>query len=152
MEDAVESFGYSNQAATVNFLSGETALGSSTNLSSSTYATLLTATVLMAPSQVLLLDFTAGFDCSATGSPSIYFRITINGTVLRSIRNSLNIPLLTTMYGCSAITARVAVGASGLVSGSNTVLVEWRRSSSTWTIDPTADGEHAVLRWQVVPD
>jgi len=134
-----------------NFVkSQEVALAASTSTSSSTYATLLTSTVQLAPDEELLIDFTCGFETASTVSPHVLFQITINGTVWRSTSAALVPPLLATLNGTAAITGRVSIGSSGLVSGSNTILVQWRRSSGTYTIDPTTDGEHAALRLMVV--
>jgi hypothetical protein len=107
----------------------------------------LTLNVPVLPGQILLLDFSAAWEVVGASDIGVYFRITINGTTWRSAACSANPSTGPTYFGTNHITGRVAIGSSGLVSGTNAIVLQWRRVGiPSATIDTTSDGEHAALR------
>lgn len=120
------------------------AVASAISTSSGTYATILTLTVLVAPGQIVLLDFSAS--TLITTDATAFFQVLINGTKLHSSAATANPAVLANYYVSSSIIGRVAIGQNGLVAGSNTIVVQWRRTGGNPGINPANDGEHASLR------
>lgn len=126
--------------------SKETAAISAATVASATYAKLLETAITLSAGEALLLDFSAcGSSNSALTADWIYFDVTINGAVWRSVGVVM---LLNNSPTNASLIGRVAVGSSGLVVGANTLQVRWRRGNGAGTtkIDPAVEGHHAVLR------
>lgn len=124
----------------------EVALAAAATTASATYAKLLEQSITMLAGESLLIDFTAGAsNNSGLAADWLYFDVTINGTIWRSLGTVM--PLANAPINLG-LTGRVTIGASGLLAGANIVQVRWRRGQglNTSKIDPAVEGHHAVLR------
>lgn len=124
----------------------EVALSAAATIASSTYAKLLEQSITMAAAESLLIDVSAcGSSPSALTADWVYYDVTINGVVLRSVGVVM---LLNNSPTGASLCARVPVGTSGLVVGPNVLQTRWRRATGVTTvkIDPSVEGHHAVMR------
>jgi hypothetical protein len=108
----------------------QTQITSSTTTTSTTWVTLLTTTwTTNIATAFLLINFTVCANCSNTNA-GIYYQITLDGTDIGVCVNwvaSINNPT------SAALSVRVACTGNA----SHTVVVNWRTSSGTATVDPT---------------
>jgi hypothetical protein len=122
----------------------EIARTTSTSTGSSSYSTLVSGTINLTAGRFLCFVATVGVRTSGTvlSNGEGFIEIRFNGTTYRSTAQT------TPGNGQSAlaITGRVAVGASGLVAGSNTIELRWRSTNGTWNVNPASDGEHAAIQ------
>lgn len=121
------------------------ALAATATATSTTYANLLSiSNVLVAPGQIVLIDFSCSW--TVTTDTTAFFRLQINGTTMHSSAFTANPTIVGTFYGTNTFLGRAAIGVAGLVVGANTITVQWRRSAANPSINPANDGEHASLR------
>ena len=118
---------------------GETAATGNNTRSLTTYATLVSLNLNVPAGGAAKIDATAAGQQSTIAT--VFFRISRNGTVWRSSAETEGL----SGFGNHAITGIVAVGASGLVAGANTINLDWRVDAGTATINLALDGHHAVL-------
>lgn len=128
----------------------QSAIAAATTTTSTTFVALLSASITLQAGSFLLLTFTwAASNNSANRIVS--FEIQVNGTSYRQAACRVSAG---NAAESGSIVGRIAVGASGLVAGANTIAIRWRTSAGTAQIDPTQTAigreEHAALLLQEV--